>query len=163
VREPDAPQRPPAAVIDAFTAAAITALQELTSLAAWPEATGSANDDPPLEPIVAATIRLRRAVPGTMTWVSSATTARGLAVRYLPAAMELSDELIDDVAGEFANVIAGQAKTMLKGTPYHFTLSPPVVTRSRSPDAADEPLAVALKTELGWVRLLLDLPPCPSA
>ena len=31
----------------------------------------------------------------------------------------------DDAAGEFANVIAGQAKTMLKGTVYHFNLSTP--------------------------------------
>ena len=52
--------------------------------------------------------------------------------RYLPEGTALTDEMIDDVAGEFANVIAGQAKTILKGTPYHFTLSTPVVTRAAS-------------------------------
>lgn len=162
--------QPPTAVLDAFTSATITALQELTRLEAVTEPTWPASQDLPPGPIVSATIALRRAVPGRLTLVLNATTALGLAARYLPDLSdptELTDDLIDDVVGEFANVIAGQAKTILKGTPYHFTLSSPEVTRplppARSSDFADLTPAVSLMTELGQVLLLLNLPPCPDA
>jgi CheY-specific phosphatase CheX len=36
--------------------------------------------------------------------------------------------VIGDTIGELANVVAGQSKTALKGTPYHFLLSIPTVT-----------------------------------
>jgi CheY-specific phosphatase CheX len=170
VRDIETSQPPPTAVLDAFTAATITALHELTQLEAAPEPTLSASQELPPGPIVSATIPLRRAVPGRLTLILSATTALELAARYLPDLpdpTELTDELIDDVVGEFANVIAGQAKTILKGTPYHFTLSSPVVTRPQPPARsslfADVRPAVSLMTELGRVLLLLNLPPCMTA
>jgi CheY-specific phosphatase CheX len=102
-----------------------------------------------------------------MTLILCPATAGQLAVRYLPEGTFLTEDLIDDVAGEFANVIAGQAKTILKGTPYHFSMSTPVVTRAATLSqlllVADAKRTMPLAAELGRVLLLVDLPPCPNA
>src|SRR6476646_1669850 len=96
----------PREVVAAFTSAAITALQELVQI--------DAVDEPATAPseveIVSATMNLVRPIPGVMSLLLSAESAAFLASRYLPRESSLSQELIDDVAGEFANVIAGQAK-----------------------------------------------------
>lgn len=155
----------PPEVADAFQAATITALQELTQVEMYPDL--SAAERMPSEEVVLAAIRLLRAVPGTMTLVLTAETASHLAAHYLPEGTQLSNDLIDDVAGEFANVIAGQAKTILKGTSFHFALSTPVVTRSvnlaESPIVADIRPAASLACELGGVVVLVDLLPCTNA
>jgi chemotaxis protein CheX len=55
-------------------------------------------------------------------------TARVLARRVLvEAAPEPDAVMIHDCVGEVLNVIAGQAKTLLHGTPHHFVLSTPAV------------------------------------
>jgi CheY-specific phosphatase CheX len=155
----------PSEVVDAFQSAAITALQELTQIEAYPDPTAS-QMEPSSGQVVLAAIRLLRPVPGTMTLVLAADTASQLAARYLPHGTRCSDDMIDDVAGEFANVIAGQAKTILKGSRYHFTMSTPVVTRPESrapsPVAADVKIAASLISELGRVLLLVDLLPCTN-
>jgi CheY-specific phosphatase CheX len=154
-------------VADAFQSAAITVLQELTQIEAFPEQTSSPVKGMSSGGVVLAAIRLLRHTPGTMTLVLSTDTASQLAAHYLPEGTQLIHEIIDDVAGEFANVIAGQAKTILKGTPYHFTMSTPVVTRPENLAStqffANAGLALALTTELGHVLLRIDLPPCPNA
>lgn len=150
----------PLKVADAFTAAVTTTLQELAGIEALP---ASATNDagPALSgPVVVATIQLLRDPPGSMSLVLASDTVAILASRYLPTGTVLSFEIIDDVAGEFANVIAGQAKTMLKGTPYHFLLSTPEVKRASSfrPDLTTRPtLAMCLSTEIGIAVLLADL------
>jgi chemotaxis protein CheX len=117
----------PAEVIEAFSSAAVTALQEMTQYEAL-----SVPQDTTSElagNLVVAAMRLLRSDPGNFALVMTRDTAKRLAERYLPVDTELTEELINDVVGEFANVIAGQAKTILKGTPYHFLLSLPVVSR----------------------------------
>lgn len=53
-------------------------------------------------------------------------TATELTRRILTdAAPEAVADLIGDCVGEVANVVAGQAKALLVGNPWHFTLSPP--------------------------------------
>jgi CheY-specific phosphatase CheX len=89
-------------------------------------------------------------------------TARRLAETYLPAGCELTNEIIDDVTGELANVIAGQAKTILKGTPYHFALSIPVVSR-RAGCGQLPGVAITLTVETSLLMLLVDLRPCAGA
>ena len=123
---------PPPEVVETFTSAAITALQELARVEASPEPVPSWADEATAGPMVSASIRLQRSLPGVMTLFLRAEVAARLAARYLPEGAISTEELIDDVAGEFANVIAGQAKTILKGTPYHFTLTTPVVSRALS-------------------------------
>jgi len=158
---------PPTAVVEAFQEAVVTAFSEMAQLVAFPETTSSGTIDVSDGDVVAASIHLLRPLPGTMTLLLSAPTAAKLAARYLPAGTPLTVDLIDDVAGEFANVIAGQAKTMLKGTPYHFTLSTPKVTRAgsfaRSPRAEDSGFVALLSCELGRVLIRVELPACPHA
>jgi chemotaxis protein CheX len=57
-------------------------------------------------------------------------TAHALARRLLAGAgTTVDEELVADCIAELANVIAGQAKTLLVGTPFHFTLGTPTVLR----------------------------------
>lgn len=118
----------PPEVLDAFASSAVTALSELMQIEAFPA-------DPfglppmPSDDSIVATMVLVRPAPGRFTIVLPPATAHQLAAAYLPAGTELTDEIIADVACELANVIAGQAKTILKETPYHFALSIPSVNR----------------------------------
>lgn len=146
----------PPEVTAAFRLAAITALQELVQVEVLDES-ASAESDP--GPVVIATIELLHEPPGKFLLVLSPSVAATLATRYLPAGTDINAEIVDDVAGEFANVIAGQAKTMLKGTPYHFKQTTPTVKRasSLSEHAATKPAAIRLCTESGEVLLLITL------
>lgn len=154
---------PPSEAANAFQSAAITALQELTQIEAYSESKLPTIKDMPSQEVVLASIQLQRQIPGTMTLVLTSKAALQLAARYLPDGVQLTEELINDVAGEFANVIAGQAKTILKGTPYHFSMSTPVVTRAESPAQmphVTDARYVQLKAiDLGPVLLLVDLQP----
>jgi CheY-specific phosphatase CheX len=120
----------PPEVHEAFTSAAITTLQELVQVQVFSDDPLRQTESITSGPVVIATIRLVRDPPGSMSLVLTADTAAKLAARYLPMGVVPTAEIIDDVAGEFANVIAGQAKTMLKGTHYHFNLSMPTVLRA---------------------------------
>lgn len=144
----------PPEVAAAFTEAAITALRELVALEASPafhpsEAPTNASG----EPIICATIDLLRDAAGKMALRVKATTGAALAAKYLPAGATLGDEIIEDVTGEMANVIAGQAKTLLKGTPHHFLLSTPKVERhetaSESAMSPETCSTIRLRTEIG--------------
>ena len=152
----------PHKVVNAFSAAAMTALQELIQV----EAVADPDLQDPLaaspESFVSASLTLMRIIPGTMSLVLSEQTASRLAALYLPEGTVLNREIIDDVAGEFANVIAGQAKTVLKGTPRHYTISTPVVTRAASVNqlscAVAALLAASLQSQLGRILLFVSLP-----
>lgn len=152
-------------VADAFQAATLTALQELAQVNLYPDLLAA--ERMRSEEVLLAAIQLLRPVPGTMILVLSAKTALQLAARYLPEGTQLSEEMIDDVAGEFANVIAGQAKTILKGTAFHFSLSTPVVTRAESLAKSSifggVKLGASLDCPLGHVLVLVDLQPCTNA
>jgi chemotaxis protein CheX len=67
--------------------------------------------------------------PGEMLVLSfPATTAAALAGRVLADLVTApEDELIRDWVGELANVIAGQAKTLLAETPYQLVLGIPAI------------------------------------
>jgi CheY-specific phosphatase CheX len=97
-----------------------------------------------------------------MTLVLAPKTARRLAESYLPAGAELTDEIIDDVGAELVNVIAGQAKTILKETPYHYTLSIPVVSRPGHGEESSG-MEISLSLHPDQIQLLIDLRPCPNA
>lgn len=152
----------PPEVVEAFSAAAVTALEELVQIAA-------VLDDAPRAPhasdetCVLAAVRLARRLPGRLTLSLAVQTAEDLARRYLPPGAPLTEAIIDDVVGEFANVIAGQAKTALHGTPYHYTLTLPSVVRTRAADIPPAASAFALRFETGCLSVYLDLPPCDGA
>jgi chemotaxis protein CheX len=89
-------------------------------------------------------------------------TAAAIAERVLADVQdERNDSLVGDCIGEIANVIAGQAKTMLAGTPHQLTFSLPRVVIGNLPESRTEPsqrcLIVALGSDLGDFTLRLAL------
>jgi chemotaxis protein CheX len=69
-------------------------------------------------------------------------TASILAGRMLGREGEtLETEMIHDCVGEMANVIAGQAKAQLAGTPHHFSLATPTVVTGDGPNVRNGPCA----------------------
>jgi chemotaxis protein CheX len=80
-------------------------------------------------------------------------TAAALAVRMLAGVTETPDDsLIRDCVGEMANVIAGQAKAMLAGTPYRFAFSVPRIvagTADFQPPPGLDNFAITLDTGQG--------------
>jgi chemotaxis protein CheX len=82
---------------------------------------------------IASVLGLLSGVEGFLVLGFPERTAAALARRILAGATEEVDEnLIRDCVGEIANVVAGQAKAILAGTPYHFDFSlPGVVTGAK--------------------------------
>ena len=151
----------PAEVADAFVAAMVTALQELVQLEAFPTGAGCPSRCTGPDGAICATVRLSRPVPSEMRLYLGVEFAARLAARYVGEDVELSAEMVDDMAGELANVVAGQVKTMLKGTPYHFMMTAPKVRRADAFEVA-RPLAV-VECEFGSLAVEVDLPPCPGS
>lgn len=156
-------------VVNAFVEAAMAMLRELTQYESWPENPGPADTIELTEsgPRIAARLRLLRHQPGELMLELAEPSAEKLAARYLPPETPLAADLVDDTVGEFANVVAGQAKTMLKGTPFHFSLSTPAVTRSPNGDSrrdsAGDRVAVLVGFEEGQLRLEISLTAEPGS
>lgn len=91
-----------------------------------------------------ARIELPRKVPGLIALLAPASTMRFICERYLPPDSTVSEDILMDVAGELTNVIAGQVKTALKGTPFHFQMSTPKTSFSSDWNAIWAELAQAL-------------------
>jgi chemotaxis protein CheX len=85
-------------------------------------------------------------------------TATELASRVLADAAALDDGMVRDCAGELANVVAGQAKALLFGTPDHFTFSTPTVTAGPPPVPDGNWWSVDFLSEVGPFHLHLRLP-----
>jgi chemotaxis protein CheX len=87
-------------------------------------------------------------------------TARALAARVLEGAEPSpADDLVRDCMGEVANVIAGQAKTMLAETPYQLVLETPRVVSGAGHEIGARPsaegLVVIFASEFGEFALQL--------
>jgi chemotaxis protein CheX len=77
---------------------------------------------------VSAVLRLALVADAVLVLSCPKPTAQALAQRVLAGVPQpLDDSMIGDCVGELANVIAGQAKALLAGTPHHFTFSPPTI------------------------------------
>lgn len=85
--------------------------------------------------------------------------ARALARHVLGDACPDPDAgIVRDCLGEVVNVIAGQAKTLLYGTPFHFTLGTPTVTDGAPELAARDRLRLTFASDLGEFALHVALP-----
>jgi chemotaxis protein CheX len=84
-------------------------------------------------------------------------TAANLAGQMLPEnAAELDENLIRDCMGEIANVVAGQAKSLLAGTPHQFTFSlPQVLASSENLHQGLESLVITFLCDQGAFALRL--------
>jgi chemotaxis protein CheX len=77
---------------------------------------------------ISAALDLTSAGEGPLLLSFPRRTAAALAGRALTGTPEQPDEaLVRDCMGEIANVVAGQAKALLAGTPHHFTFATPTV------------------------------------
>jgi CheY-specific phosphatase CheX len=147
----------PQLVVEAFTTAVVSTFEELCQT---PTAPGEPflSNPAPIGTDVVAEIVLRRKTLGRLRLAFSGPVLSTLAVRYLPKDLPLSPDLLDDTAGEFSNVIAGQVKTMLKGTPYHFHLSTPRI--GTGVPASGEWLVLPFDIDAGTFTVHVQLPPC---
>jgi CheY-specific phosphatase CheX len=139
----------PHELVGAFAAAVELTLRELAGV----EAVRDAADAGPAD--VSAAMKLdggavRWAVLGFPT-----ETAAALARRVLAGVGGEPDEgMVRDCAAEVLNVVAGQAKTLLYGTPYHFTFATPVAP----PAGLAAGVAVGFRSECGPFALRV----CPA-
>jgi chemotaxis protein CheX len=110
---------------------------------------------------ISALLRLEFATLGFLLLTFPKQTATNIARRMLaevPA--ELDEQLICDCVGEIGNVVAGQAKTLLAGTPYCFTFSVPQILIDEEGNLRSKGLStldVLFDGEMGQFRLRLYL------
>lgn len=77
---------------------------------------------------IAVVLELSSPQNGLLIMSFSTRTAQAFAGHILADAHEeLTAALVQDCMGEVTNVVAGQAKALLHGTPHHFSFSPPVI------------------------------------
>lgn len=144
------------AVRAAFTEAVVTTFAELAGTAFRPAPAGSAF---PVGTTVAEHLPLKGTPPGVVVLELPTPLAEALAGRYLPPGTVLAPDLVADAVGEFANVIAGQVKTALKGTTHHFHLATPMagIPADGGAPPADS-LVLLFASPDGILRLTVDLP-----
>jgi chemotaxis protein CheX len=111
---------------------------------------------------VSAVLELKSATEGLLVLSFPEPVAAAVAKRVLvDVKEELNESLVRDCVGEIANVIAGQAKTLLAGTPYQMNFSlPEVVAGGRSPSHPERGLGgvvIAFESDLGEFTLRLVL------
>jgi chemotaxis protein CheX len=109
---------------------------------------------------VSAVVRLTSATDGYLVLGFPQRTAAALAERVFRGVVtEIDEDLINDCVGEIANVVAGQAKSLLATTPYHFSFSLPRVVIGGAPELGPHPgrdcLVVAFGTDMGEIALQL--------
>ena len=138
-----------------FIAATTAALAEMAGTDVFPSAV--VREKPPRAwGDLAAVIRLASEREECLVLSFPTATAERLpgASRMLADSAESwSDDLIPDCMGEVANVVAGQAKSALAGTPYQFTFSLPKVLvgsgLENRRNLGQDCVAVAFRSELG--------------
>jgi chemotaxis protein CheX len=111
---------------------------------------------------IVATLELSGPFAGLLVMSFGTQAAEALAARVLAEVHEeVTPALVRDCMGEITNVIAGQAKALLKGTPYHFTFSAPVVVAAAdfNPSAASlGALVLTFDSAVGGCALQLCMP-----
>jgi CheY-specific phosphatase CheX len=146
-------------VAEAIISSTQAAFEELIQTIVIPGSASFANADFVL-PEVVALISLKRSIPGKLMLGISRHTLAKLAARYLPPGIDVTEELQNDVAGEFANVIGGQTKTSLQGTPYHFWLTTPEIFQAANQKlTSTEVVIFPFEFDAGTFEVLIELPP----
>ncbi len=113
---------------------------------------------------VTATLPLRSSSAVLLTLQVAEKTARELAHRMLAEVPgEIDEAMVRDCAGELVNVIAGQAKAILTGTPEHFSISTPTIyaepTQLLGGQGDGTCLLASFSSDVGTLELRLYLAP----
>lgn len=111
---------------------------------------------------VSAVVGLVSPAEGSLVLSFSERAAQMLANRVLAdVGIEPDDNLIRDCVGEVANVVAGQAKGALAGTPYYFVYAPPTVVAGRGHEVRHRPgvpcLVIEFASSAGEIQLQLSV------
>jgi chemotaxis protein CheX len=111
---------------------------------------------------ISAVLRIKSATEGILVLSFPERTAVTIARQVIADAREqINESLVRDCVGEIANVIAGQAKTLLGGTSHQFTFSLPQVVVANSPPSLSERrrdcLVIAFRSALGEFAMRLAL------
>jgi CheY-specific phosphatase CheX len=116
---------------------------------------GDGADDRPFD-YISGTVFFRGKTEGQLTMAFPAETARRIVSQMLGMEEnEMDQETIRDGVGEMANIVAGNVKAALSDSPYHLSLSLPIIRSGLEsfPDGADK-VDNRLRTELGDFRLM---------
>jgi CheY-specific phosphatase CheX len=146
----------PDALIESFTAAVTTALREMAGVEVVVRDTSRLTAVEALAD-VSAGLRLDGAAEWWAILSFPAATAAALARRVFAEVGGEPGDMIRDCAAEVLNVTAGQAKTLVFGTPHHFTLSTPTPLGA-GPLAGAGGAVVRFDSDAGAFALYL----CPS-
>jgi chemotaxis protein CheX len=143
---------------EAFAVAVPPALREMAGVEAFASKSRRTAGDALAD--LSATVRLTTA---TGDWRLIMTfpppTAAELARRILAETTDpVTPDMIADCMGEVANVVAGQAKALLFGTAFHFTLSTPTVVTGLV-EGTDGRRVIPFDSDVGEFALHL-CPPC---
>jgi chemotaxis protein CheX len=149
--------------LHSFIRAATVALGEMASMEVAVRGVHRTTFDMPGGDI-SAVVAIRSATDGLFVLSFPAGTAAAIAERVLAdAKATMTQSLVEDCVGEIANVIAGQAKTLLAGTPYQLTYSLPEIMVGNQPEShlkrGHRCLAIDFHSDLGAFRLALMLEP----
>ena len=137
-------------LVEAFASAVPFALRELANVETVArDARRTTAPDPSAD--LFASIQLNASSgEGRLVLCFPAATATALARRVLAEVTDApSEEMIRDCLGEVANVVAGQAKALLVGSPAHFTLSTPTVWARDAEQLATECWEIPFASDVG--------------
>jgi len=140
--------------VEPFVAATMLTLREMAGLEATACETDRISGTQRFGDL-SALLRLSAGGEGYLALDFPRPTATALAARILDGAAEINEEMVRDCAGEVANVVAGQAKALLFGTPDHFTFSLPSVTVGPAALPVGVWWVVSFVSEVGPFRLHL--------
>jgi chemotaxis protein CheX len=144
-------------VLDAFTQAVGITFREMAGLEVVPRDTSPAVVARPHEVFTFLTIT--STVKGDFALGFSVSFAAELARRiFADSGTELNDSMIPDCVGEVANVVAGQAKTLLVGTSDHFVFSTPTINPDSLPHPEEKRIIINFASEIGEFILCLRFP-----
>ncbi|HEY3325195.1 MAG TPA: chemotaxis protein CheX [Planctomycetota bacterium] len=142
-----------------FCAATITTMREMAGIEIVPRCTYQKTGYRMFGDISAVLGLLGRS-EGSLVLSFPEPTAEAIVKHILSEAKEeLSPGIVRDCIGEISNVIAGQARGQLMGTPYEFVLSTPTVISGTNHEIRHKPsapcLVVAFRSEVGEFALQL--------
>ncbi len=139
----------PSEVVDAFVTAVGTALREMAGVESFPLGVRPAKSEDDFGAL-SAVLQLTAGAEGCFVLSMPITTADALARRVLAEVMpEPAPDMVRDCLGEVANVVAGQAKSLLAGTPYHFLLATPTVVDGRPANIGASDWLVEFNSDIG--------------
>lgn len=139
----------PSEVVDAFITAVGTALREMAGVEAFAKSVHPAGNEDAFADL-SAVLKLTAGAEGCFVLSVPNRVAETLARRILTEVVPDPDpSMIRDCLGEVTNVIAGQAKSLLAGTQYHFRFATPTVVEGRPADVGARDWLVEFASDVG--------------